>query len=244
MAEDEVFRCDVLDLLDDCNSEQEQEQGSLAARWAASLSEDEEEPQEEAPKAAADDSHSLAESTETAGLSAQVESLITTLETKRDLPVITACLGELLRLSSTHEETPALIRRFHGTAALLRLMKSTQDEAILEIIAALMANCGGAASRGAQTLTQSFDGVALRIHTPSFVDGGLGWQVWPAARMLGEWIVQQPEAALGKGQTVLELAAGLGVPGILSAKLGAGKVHPAPCCFEFSKGVPSLRELS
>jgi len=68
-------------------------------------------------------------------------------------------------------------------------------------------------------------GMTLQIRTPSYVEGGLGWQVWPAARILSEFMIKSPQAAGLIDNTVLELSAGLGAPGIVAGKLGAEKVY-------------------
>jgi predicted nicotinamide N-methyase len=58
-------------------------------------------------------------------------------------------------------------------------------------------------------------------------EGGLGWRVWPAALLLGQFICDYPETVMGK--TVLELGAGLGLPGLLAGKLGASRVCLTDC---------------
>ena len=51
---------------------------------------------------------------------------------------------------------------------------------------------------------------------------GFGWRVWPSAEALAAYLVENPEAVRGKD--VLELGAGLGVPGLVAAALGAERV--------------------
>jgi predicted nicotinamide N-methyase len=60
----------------------------------------------------------------------------------------------------------------------------------------------------------------------AFTWGELGspfWsRVWPSARALGQYLVRDPD--LVRGKRVLEIAAGLGLPSIVAARLGA-QVH-------------------
>jgi predicted nicotinamide N-methyase len=60
-----------------------------------------------------------------------------------------------------------------------------------------------------------------------YAEGGLGWRVWPAAVLLGQFICNHSEIVISK--TVLELGAGLGLPGLLAGKLGASRVCLTDC---------------
>ncbi|KAF5178554.1 Eef1a lysine methyltransferase [Thalictrum thalictroides] len=53
-----------------------------------------------------------------------------------------------------------------------------------------------------------------------------GSWVWNSSLVLSEWIVNQSlvEVFDIQGKTVLELGAGMGIPGLVSARLGAGRV--------------------
>ena len=50
----------------------------------------------------------------------------------------------------------------------------------------------------------------------------VGEQVWRGSLVLCDWLLEERHAV--RGSTVLEVGAGVGVPGILSAKLGAQAV--------------------
>jgi len=222
--------CDVFDLLED-DQEVRIVSGNLAAKWAAD-DEDEHSTASSCPDILptaihSDEAHS---SSEASGLAARVELLLVSVDPTKQGPDAPTheerkrCLEELLELSSSHAEVAGIIRGLGGTAVMLSGIKAaeaSQDDTLLELLAQLMANCGGVQCRGSQVLIESFEGLPLRVQTPSYIEGGLGWQVWPAARMLGEWMIRNQKEAQVEGQTVLELAAGLGVPGILAAKLGA-----------------------
>eukprot|EP00873_Tetraselmis_striata_P033106 jgi/Tetstr1/453370/TSEL_040359.t1 len=52
---------------------------------------------------------------------------------------------------------------------------------------------------------------------------GVGWQLWPAARVLADLLVASP--ALVHGKRVLELGAGCGLCGLVAAALGASAVE-------------------
>ena len=75
-----------------------------------------------------------------------------------------------------------------------------------------------------------------QVVEPSYVEGGLGWKVWPAAECLCRWLVTSREQAITQHwlpndrlsqvahQDVVELAAGLGAPGLVAGLLGARHV--------------------
>lgn len=65
-----------------------------------------------------------------------------------------------------------------------------------------------------------------------YSEGGLGWRVWTAARLLASQLAASPEFCRGK--TVLELGAGVGLVGLVAHALGADVV--------LSDALPSLLE--
>ncbi|CAE8589498.1 unnamed protein product, partial [Polarella glacialis] len=53
----------------------------------------------------------------------------------------------------------------------------------------------------------------------------VGDSVWPAAILMGRWLAIHPKAPVKfQGKVVLEIGAGLGMPGVLAAVLGAEAV--------------------
>ncbi|GIL55067.1 hypothetical protein Vafri_10583 [Volvox africanus] len=68
---------------------------------------------------------------------------------------------------------------------------------------------------------------ALQIDTKAlqFSDCILGWELWPAAWCLARYLLSDPGAELlHRAAAVVELGAGLGLPGIIAAKVGARSV--------------------
>jgi len=62
-----------------------------------------------------------------------------------------------------------------------------------------------------------------------YVQGGTGWRVWPCALLLSAWIAaNHEELSLGRLR-VIELGSGLGLPGLVSAALGARAVRITDC---------------
>ena len=63
---------------------------------------------------------------------------------------------------------------------------------------------------------------AVLVREMEFTQGGLGWRVWCSALVLSRWIATHQDFVRGK--SVLELGCGVGLPGLLAAKLGARSV--------------------
>jgi predicted nicotinamide N-methyase len=69
--------------------------------------------------------------------------------------------------------------------------------------------------------------VTVTVCEMNFAEGCLGWRVWCCALILADWLLCTP--AICRGHTVLELGSGLGLPGMLAAKLGAKAVSLTDC---------------
>lgn len=66
------------------------------------------------------------------------------------------------------------------------------------------------------------ENVQVTFTETSFQQGGLGYRIFPASMVLSCWLADH--GALIAGARVLELGAGLGVPGFACAQLGAARV--------------------
>lgn len=60
-------------------------------------------------------------------------------------------------------------------------------------------------------------------------EGGTGWRVWPCALLLACWLSAHHEELDLGGSRVIELGAGLGLPGLTAAALGAQLVRITDC---------------
>lgn len=70
-------------------------------------------------------------------------------------------------------------------------------------------------------------GVEVTVQELQVAEGGLGWRVWVGALVLAEWMVGHAEAL--RGRSVLELGSGLGLCGLVAARLGAAEVTMSDC---------------
>lgn len=69
--------------------------------------------------------------------------------------------------------------------------------------------------------------VDVSVRETEWSEGGTGCRVWPSALLLGQWMMEQKGAFAGK--SVIELGAGVGLPGLLAARLGAERVTLTDC---------------
>ena len=68
----------------------------------------------------------------------------------------------------------------------------------------------------------AFGSARVVIQETSYAEGGLGWRVWSSARRLCCQLAAEP--LLVTGRRVLELGAGVGLCGLLAARMGACEV--------------------
>ena len=112
----------------------------------------------------------------------------------------------------------ALARRRNAVHLVTGWLRN-DDEAVLDAAAAAVAALSSQDSRLPRTYTFHNSGVTLRLTDGSHCDGGLGWRPWRGALVLADLL-----PSVAPGRHVLELGAGLGVAGLVAAKLGAASV--------------------
>jgi hypothetical protein len=66
------------------------------------------------------------------------------------------------------------------------------------------------------------DDVEVEVIESTFSKAGLGYRIFPSALILTEWLARYREAVTGRA--LLELGAGLGLPALAAAKLGARRM--------------------
>ena len=68
-----------------------------------------------------------------------------------------------------------------------------------------------------------FKGSQVRVRELAYSESGTAHNVWTAAMVMAQWMTQSETfaACISRGDTILELGSGLGVSGIVAAKLGA-----------------------
>ena len=87
----------------------------------------------------------------------------------------------------------------------------------------LRARCTAAPScRRPQVRVLDFNGREVRVQELAYSESGTAHNVWTAAMVMAQWMTQSDTfaACISRGDTILELGSGLGVAGILAAKLG------------------------
>lgn len=130
-------------------------------------------------------------------------------------------LAEAARSSS---QAVALAKQ-RGAVSLLRRWLADADESVVDLAAAAVAVLASQDSRAYRTYT--FGEHALRLRDASAVTGGLGWRVWRAALILCDLLSETPD--LVAGRRVLEVGAGCGACGLLSAACGARETVLSDC---------------
>ena len=78
-------------------------------------------------------------------------------------------------------------------------------------------------SRRPQERVLDFNGRQVRVRELAYSESGTAHNVWTAAMVMAQWMTQSETfaACISRGDTILELGSGLGVSGIVAAKLGA-----------------------
>ena len=97
---------------------------------------------------------------------------------------------------------------------------TTEEAALREAVAAAMESCE-ASSGGAHVRELTFEGHAVRVREVS-LGHGVGAKLWKAAVMLSWELVRNPSWC--EGRRTLEIGAGVGLCGLLAARLGATRV--------------------
>jgi len=108
-----------------------------------------------------------------------------------------------------------------GNSALVRLLRA-DDEDIIDAAAETLASLSCPSSRKPRAAREMcVGGHTITLCEQDFSTSGTGYTVWTAALVLGEWMAAKEQQHLWKNAPrVLELGSGLGVNGILAAKLG------------------------
>jgi predicted nicotinamide N-methyase len=112
----------------------------------------------------------------------------------------------------------ALARRRNAVNLVTGWLHS-DDEAVLNAAAAAINALSTQDSHSPRTYAFHKSGVTLRLTDGSHCDGGLGWRPWRGALVLANLL-----PPVVSGRCVLELGAGLGLAGMVAAKLGAASV--------------------
>eukprot|EP00002_Diphylleia_rotans_P029744 TRINITY_DN6075_c0_g1_i11.p1 TRINITY_DN6075_c0_g1~~TRINITY_DN6075_c0_g1_i11.p1 ORF type:complete len:366 (+),score=73.73 TRINITY_DN6075_c0_g1_i11:59-1156(+) len=134
----------------------------------------------------------------------------------------TAKYVQALALCSNHGQLANEIQRCGGIGVLTkRLTSSDPDE--VENAALTISNCNSADGGAVKSTKFSLppnncgDGaISIRINQMAFVDGGLGWKIWPAARFMSRFIHENPDFVRNKD--VLEIGSGCGLVGLVAAQ--------------------------
>lgn len=136
----------------------------------------------------------------------------------------------LLQLAEAVEAREAYAEeaRNAGAVALLtRMLAKTDDEEVLEAICDIVAGCSGPGATGLKTRTFVYgSGCSVKVVEGSLSDG-LGARVWMVAHVLARELIEKP--GIVAGCRVLEVGSGVGVTGIVAAKVGARCVTLTDC---------------
>jgi predicted nicotinamide N-methyase len=110
--------------------------------------------------------------------------------------------------------------RAGGTSAITALLKSS-DEDIVDAAAAALTNLSSPSVRAPEDKVFDFNGMCVRVKEMSFSQSGTAYNVWTAAMVLANWMTKSADFAAKNlnCRKVLELGSGLGVCGIVAAKL-------------------------
>ena len=179
-------------------------------------------------------------------LMALIDNLATRDGTTGHLTTACRCVSSLASRCSAAEIEAFM--RSGGTSALTSLLKS-RDEEVVDAAAAALADLSAPASRRPQERVFELQGLCVRVRELEFSESGTqrarrgrcrrvlpcrrayltkvavagtAHNVWTAAIVLAQWMSRSKAFAAHLAPTsgLLELGSGLGVPGLLAAKMG------------------------
>jgi len=104
---------------------------------------------------------------------------------------------------------------------LTKALQTTENEELLDLLAAALATISGFLSGGVQTRAVTLGTFTMHV-CQSGLEEALGAQLWRSSFLLSRLMLARPEIV--RGRDVLELGSGCGMCGMLAAKLGAKKV--------------------
>ena len=148
---------------------------------------------------------------------AAIDALALLAGERRSTAPVLEQLGALAAAVTRSGLAGAHARRRNAVHLVTGWLRS-DDEAVLDAASAVLAALSQD-SLTPRTYTFHKSGVSLRLTDGSRCDGGLGWRPWRGALVLADLL-----PALIPGRRVLELGAGLGLAGLVAAKLGAASV--------------------
>ena len=153
-----------------------------------------------------------------AGDASLLESCLDSLFAGKQDSAATLAALDLLRERVGASADAASLCRARGLPSFLT--RYLRDSELLDAASAVLAALASPDTRS--TRHYRFDEHELVLRDASLCDGGLGWRVWRGALSLCEELASRP--ALVAERSVLELGAGCGLCGLLSARLGASRV--------------------
>lgn len=123
--------------------------------------------------------------------------------------------------ATADESVCSELRKYGATDKLLKLTTSN-DEEIVDMSAAVLANLCGRTAAGRTSKRFVYGDITLNIRELAFAEADLGWQTWSSGQLLTQLISEGTIHV--KGQELLEIGCGTGLPSLLACKLGAKKI--------------------
>ena len=135
---------------------------------------------------------------------------------------IWACERVCVLSSRCSEHECQSFMRSGGTSAITALLKSC-DEDIVDAAASALTSLSSPSVRRPEDKVFDFNGTKVCVKEMAYSESGTAYNVWTAAMVLAQWMTRSQKfaACISERTKMLELGSGLGVSGIVAAKLGA-----------------------